>query len=97
MVKELAKHRKFSSTKRVHEWLRNHGYNDTDTIAYVLAKLDESDYYKTDELHVLEGTLADIYRARIDDEEWYIKFFIDGDTGAVRIRIMSFCLDGYPH
>lgn len=96
-VKELASQGKFSATKRVRGWLRNHGYNDVDTITSVLAELDESDYYKTDELQVLEGTLADIYRATIDDEEWYVKFFIDSDTGALRVRIMSFCLDGYQH
>ena len=64
--------------------------------------LEPEDSYKTEELRVLPGVWADVYRPVpfIDLEsgesnDWYIKFFIENDT--VRLHIMSANYDGCIH
>ena len=64
--------------------------------------LEPEDFYKTEELRVLPGVWADVYRPVLfidpesgESNDWYIKFFIEND--AVRLHIMSANYDGCIH
>ena len=64
--------------------------------------LEPEDFYKSEELDVLPGTWADVYRPvpflepeSGVAEDWYIKFYIEG--GDVRLHVMSANYDGYIH
>lgn len=64
--------------------------------------LEPGDFYKSEELGVLPGVWADIYRPvpfvepeSGESNDWYIKFYIEG--GSVRLHIMSANYDGYIH
>lgn len=96
-VKELARSERFSTTKRVRAWLDNHGYVPAETIAEIVESAAPEDFYKSDELEILPGTMADIYRISHGSERWYLKFFIDPDTGSIRLSVLSCCWDSAMH
>lgn len=64
--------------------------------------LEPGDFYKTEELRVLPGVWADVYRPvpfiepeSGESNDWYVKFYIE--DGLVRLHIMSANYDGYIH
>ena len=95
LVKSLISGKKYRITKRVSNYLLNHGYADQDIVQGVISSISLSNYYKTDELEHLPGTYADIYRhVTYDSEEWYVKLFIDEDRNA-HVNIWSLKEEGY--
>lgn len=69
----------------------------------VVSSIQPENFYKSDELKIIPGQWADIYRfVKTGDEEldgedgWYVKAFID-DSQALRLSIMSANWEGYIH
>ena len=88
--------KKCLSTKRVLAWLENHGY-ELGTLQDIVLTLKESDFYKSDELLMIPGKMADVYLAMYEGEKWYVKFFVDDGPQGSCVRILSCCLDEYMH
>ena len=88
---------RFRSTERVRRWLQNHGYSPNDLIKEVVGCLTESDYYKSIEMEVIPGLVADVYRTRCEDEDWYLKLFMDEETEITCVSIYTCCWDGFQH
>lgn len=94
-VKRLVERGSYLVTKRVENYLTNHGMSMRWAVEGVVGAMDENDYCKSDELRAKPGTIADIYRhVWFDDQEWYVKLFIDLD-GDVTVEIWSLKEDGY--
>lgn len=94
-VKRMVSEGRASSTKRVRGWLSAHGFDPAETISDVICSLEDQDFVKCDELNVIPGVFADIYKTSFEDEDWYVKFFVD--AGTVRVRVFSCCIDGAIH
>lgn len=63
----------------------------------VVNSIRPEDFYKSDELDVIPGTFADIYRnVECEGDEWYVKLFVDEDGGAT-VQVLSANWEGYPH
>ena len=94
-IKELVMKSRYRTTKRVRDYILNHGYDYAETVEDVICSIEEGHYHKTDELEAIPGTFADIYR-HVDcyEEEWYVKLFMD-DDGTPSVQIWSLKEDGY--
>ena len=63
----------------------------------IIESIKAEDFYKSDELDVIPGTFADIYRnVECDGEKWYVKFFVNED-GDATVQVLSANWEGYPH
>lgn len=92
-VAALARAGKLTATKRVVQWLMNHGYDVKETLVEVLSSLERAGrFHKSCEL--ANGETADIYRVRLDDE-WYVKFWVDEDQ--LVVDVWSCWWDGSAH
>ncbi len=97
IVQEIALDlRKCRPTKKVINWLDNHGYRKRFVQDIILA-LRDTDHRKTTQLEHLPETHADIYNLDYEGEEWYVKLFIDSDTGQIVVRIWSCWWDSVSH
>lgn len=57
--------------------------------------IEPDDFYKSEELDVIPGTFADIYRGTLfEGDEWYVKFYVDAGELAI---VMSANWDGAIH
>lgn len=92
-VARLARGGKLTATKRVVQWLINHGYDVKETLVEVLSSLEHAGrFHKSCEL--ANGEVADIYLVRLEDE-WYVKFWVDEDR--LVVDVWSCWWDGSAH
>lgn len=103
-AKRLARERKVFIDRRPKSFIINRtGRYDVATfVAELFEALEPCDFYKTEELRVLQGVWTDVYRPvpfiepeSGESNDWYIKFYIEG--GSVQLHIMSANYDGYIH
>lgn len=95
-VKNLCSSGKIKASNRVWRYLANH-YGRAEfksTLLAVMANLKEKEFYKSDPLDVAPGYNGDIYRTRLDDEEWYVKFYVRADEIVI---VLTACEDGAIH
>jgi len=93
-AKRLAREGSFTVNAKPRNFIKNHVSFDYETvIAELFDVLDESMFYKSEAMNVLDGKFADIYRdVPYDNADWYIKFFIA--DGNVQLTVMSCKWDG---
>jgi len=90
----LAQSGRVIATKRVVQWLSNHGYDAAAKIREVLASIDEdATYVKSCVLR--NDQTADVYVVRLPDEDWYLKFWMDEDN--LVVDVWSCWWDGVAH
>lgn len=94
-VKELVASGNFNATKRVSNFIRNHAGRPKMVIGGVFENAHEVDFVKSIELNIYPGTYADVYLVNYDGEDWYLKFYIDGNKTFV--QVLSCNIDGYIH
>lgn len=85
--------------RRVRTFVQNrYGVRDAGSfVSKLICSIDPDDFYKCEELEAVPGVWADIYSGVLfEDEEWYMKFFID-DAGTMRLSVLSATWDGYIH
>lgn len=97
-VKQLASSGKAILTRRARSYLYNQGWIDIDEIVNgVFDAMSPDDFYKATRLENYPDMTADVYRGMLyDDEEWYVKFFIDDDENVV-LHVWTLCVDGAMH
>ena len=98
-VKQLAARKQMRINGRITGFLRNrYGIARPATfISDLIASVSADDFYKSEAMRHIPGVWADIYRhVKFDDEEWYIKFFIDRD-GTVALSVLSATWEYYIH
>ena len=81
-------------TKKVTDWLINHGFDSSETVEEVFHSLSEEGFHKTIPLDKRPDTYADVYFADLEDEQWYVKFFIE-DGGSRIVDVWSCRPDGF--
>ena len=98
-IKRLTSSGHLSISRRPRQFILNR-YGRTDVGQFVrdiIENIDPEDFYRSDELEVIPGTFADIYRnVEYDDEQWYVKLFIN-DDGEASVQVLSASWEGYPH
>ncbi len=93
-VVELTRLGKVVATRRVTQWLANHDYEAKTTITEVLLALQSRGrFIGSCRLH--NGEIADEYVVRLDQDDWYLKFWIDEEH--LIIDVYSCCWDGVVH
>ena len=98
-VKRLASSGCISVSRRPRQFILNrHGRTDAGRfVTGIIDNIAPENFHKSDELDILPGTFADIYRnVEYDGEEWYVKFFIN-DEGDATVQVLSANWEGYPH
>lgn len=93
-VARLAVQRRIVATKRVVTWLVNHDYDAVETMIEVLTCIEAHGSWIGSAV-LGNGEVADEYVVVCDDEDWYVKFYVDGDQ--VVVNVWSCCWDGTVH
>lgn len=93
-VVELVQRGKVGSTKRVAQWLSNHGYDVKETLTEVLGRLAVDGRFRSS-CELLNGEIADEYIVTALGDNWYVKFWVDNDQ--VWVHVWSCCWDGTFH
>lgn len=96
-IKALVSRGSYLITKRVRNFLLNHGYDPNYIINGVFSSARSSDFYKSVELEIEPGEFGDIYYVEFDNETWYLKFYKLDNCKEVYVRVLSCNLDGYRH
>lgn len=97
-AKELARCGPMCCNDRIRRFIMNR-YGVFDIRGFLADLFDEikpENFHKSAESTKVPGVWLDIYRGvEFEDEEWYVKFFID--DGEVRLSILSANWDEYIH
>jgi hypothetical protein len=93
-VSELARQGRVIATRRVTQWLTNHGYPAKETLMDVLTSL-ESDGQFVSSCTLKNDAVADEYVVSLDEDDWYVKFWVDADQ--LVVDVWSCCWDGAVH
>lgn len=93
-VEKLARNGRVLATKRVTQWLSNHGYDVKETIVDVLSSLGPNARY-WGSCVLFNGETADEYVVALADDDWYLKFWVDEDQ--LVVDVWSCCWDGAVH
>ena len=93
-VERLAKQGRIVTTKRVSQWLSNHGYDVKETITELLISLGANARFRGS-CALVNEEIADEYLVSLPDDEWYLKFWIDQDE--LIVDVWSCCWDGAAH
>ena len=78
VVESLAQEGRVVATRRVAQWLSNHGYDVKETIQEVLTSLDAHGRF-IGSCHLVNGETADEYVVELPEDDWYLKFWVDDD------------------
>jgi hypothetical protein len=92
-VVPLAREGRVVVTKHVAGWLHNHDYDVAETVREVVGALVEHGRWCSS-CELVNGEAADEYVVSLE-EEWYVKFWVDGDQ--VVLNVWSCCWDGVVH
>ncbi len=93
-VARLALAGRVVATQRVVSWLMNHDYDVAETLVEALASVGPHGRW-IGSVIPRNGEPADEYVVVRPDEEWYVKFSVDG--GQVVIHVWSCCWEGAVH
>lgn len=93
-VARLALARRVVATQRVVSWLMNHDFDVAETLVDVRSSLGPDGRW-IGSVVLRNGEPADEYVVARPEEEWYVKFSVDG--GQVVIHVWSCCWDGVVH
>lgn len=93
-VARLARQRRVITTRRVVSWLMNHDYDAAETLIEVLTSLEAGGRW-VGSAELKNGEVADEYVVACGDEDWYVKFYVDGVE--VVVNVWSCCWDGAVH
>lgn len=93
-VERLARQGRVIATKRVVQWLSNHGYDVKETIVDVLCSLGPKARY-LGSCVLFNGETADEYVVALREDDWYLKFWVDEDE--LIVDVWSCCWDGVAH
>ena len=93
-VARLARESKVIATRRVIAWLVNHDYDAAETLVEALTGLEDRGRW-TGSSELMNGEVADEYVVACRDEDWYLKFYVDGDQ--IVVNVWSCCWDGTAH
>jgi hypothetical protein len=93
-VMRLARAGRVIATQRVIAWLMNHDYDVADTLVEVLSSLTPRGRW-IGSVVLRNGVTADEYVVRLANEDWYLKFSLDGEQ--VVVQVWSCCWDGAVH
>lgn len=93
-VERLARAGRVVSTKRVVQWLSNHGYDVRETLVDVLTSLPAHGRF-IGSCVLGNGQTADEYQVILPADDWYLKFWIDEEQTVV--DVWSCCWDGVAH
>jgi hypothetical protein len=72
------------STLRVTSWLTNHDYDAAEKLVQVLCSLESAGKWLSS-CGLRNGETADEYEVSLDQEEWYLKFYVDGEQVVVNV------------
>ena len=72
----------------------NHGYDATETMVELLTSLDEQGRW-IGTTRLMNREVADEYVVACADEDWYVKFCVDGEQ--IVVNVWSCCWDGAAH
>src|SRR5450756_1127014 len=90
----LARERRVIATRRVVGWLMNHDYDAAETLIDVLTSLEINGRW-VGSAELKNGEVADAYVVAWSDEDWYVKFYVDG--AEIVVNVWSCCWDGAVH
>ncbi len=91
-VKRLCSSGDIRVTRRVSEWLRNHGYIRVQAfVKGLISNLSEQDFYKSIKLDTFPGCYGDVYKTSYEENEWYVKFLIEENS---TVLVLSSKYDG---
>ncbi len=93
-VTGLARQGRVVTTKRVTSWLVNHDYDAAEMIIEVLTSIETSGKW-LGSCALVNCQIADEYLVSVDEEEWYLKFYIDEEQ--VVINVWSCWWEGVAH
>lgn len=93
-VARLARERRVIATRRVVGWLMNHDYDAAETLIDVLTSLEINGRW-VGSAELKNGEVADAYVVAWSDEDWYVKFYVDG--AEIVVNVWSCCWDGAVH
>jgi len=93
-VERLARAGKVVATRRVAQWLSNHGYDVRETLVEVLTSLEVRGSF-TGSCVLKNDETADEYLVRLPEDDWYLKFWVDTDQ--LVVDVWSCCWDGAVH
>jgi len=93
-VARLARAGRVVATARVVSWLMNHDYDAAETLVEVLVGVARSGRH-LGSTTLRNGEVADEYAVTFDQDDWYLKFYVDGDR--VIVNVWSCCWDGTVH
>ena len=80
----------FDRTKRVINWLDNHGfYVETQIIKLFNAIPEHGVFSKTVKLKEDPTKKADVYLVEYEGYSWYLKFYLDTDSNSLFVQILS--------
>lgn len=78
-VKALVSDGRYRITARPARFVRNHLGNPAIFVPEIISSVEKEGFRKSLELDVMPGTYADVYVCEYDDEDWYVKFYVDED------------------
>jgi hypothetical protein len=94
LVARLAREHRVVATRRVVSWIANHDYDAAETMVAVLTSLPDCGRW-AGSAELKNGEVADEYIVAYDEDDWYVKFYVDGDQ--VIVNVWSCCWDGVVH
>jgi len=83
-VARLARQRRVIATRRVVGWLMNHDYDAAETLIEVLTSLEAGGRW-VGSAELKNGEVADTHVVAWSDEDWYVKFYVDGAEIVVNV------------
>ncbi len=83
-VARLAREGRVVTTKRVQSWLLNHNYDAADTVIEVLTSIETLGKWLSSCV-LGNSEIADEYVVTVDEEEWYVKFYVDNEQVVVNV------------
>lgn len=95
-AKRLVADGKFSMTKRITRFIRNHWDERARyAVAEIFDAMSADGFYRSITLDNIPGITADVYFVDFGGERWYVKFYIA--DGVPVVQMLSCNIDGYDH
>ena len=96
-VKKLCSSGDIRITKTVVRGLRNRGYMRIQAhIKGLISNLSPKDFRQSIELEKFQPYYGDVYVTFFEDEDWYVKFYIEEDKEKKAVILLSAKYDGEP-
>jgi hypothetical protein len=83
-LERLARDGRVVTSRRVTKWLVNHDYDAAATVRQLLVSLATCRQW-LGSCVLANAEIADEYVVVIEDEAWYLKFYVDGEQQVVNV------------